>query len=129
VLVQPGGCGSCFLHASFPALRSSIILGLVLVSHRWSQSCKIAVSHRSCLSGCGHWRIWLVSSLGCPQQGQSAICCSFIFTIRQSVVQNPVVNFVVHLHIVIVWPEMTFSMVSQSTRLMLIRQNLAFPVQ
>jgi len=124
--VSAGGCGSCFLHASIPVLRSSIMPGSVSLSRRCSRSCKIAVSHRTCASGCGHWRIWPVSSSGCPQ---SAVGRNFIFAIRHPVAQNPVMNFVVHLRILIVWPETTVSIVAQSTRLVSISRNLVFPAQ
>jgi len=73
-MVHAGGGSLCHLHALMPALRSSMIPGSVLLSWRCSLSCFIVESHSVWDSVLGHCKMCLVSLLGCPHQGQSAVC-------------------------------------------------------
>jgi len=57
------------------------------------------------------------------------VVCFFICAILWLVEQNPVVNLMVHVRMLIVWLFTTFPMVLQSTKFVSMFLNLVFPAQ
>jgi len=123
------GGSTCRHHASMPALMSSMMPGSVSFSLRCSRNCKMAPSHSVCASGLGYCKMWLVSSSRWLQWGHALVVCFFICAILWLVEQNPVVNLMVHVRMLIVWLFTTFPMVLQSTKFVSMFLNLVFPAQ
>jgi len=123
-----GGCLLC-LQALTPLLKSWWCLGPISKSFRSVHSSKIFLSLIACAACSGHWRMCASVSGSVPHHGHAANWCFPHQCIILPVAQKPVVNFVVHLHWVIIMLVTTLWMVCQSMDSMSIPQKCDFPAQ
>jgi len=117
------GVGWFVFHMWNPLLRSAVMFGLVSRSFSIARSYFVFLSPILQALGCGHCSICPVVSILWLHLGQPANSCCPHCCIICPVVQNPVVNLVVHLCCLMVIPGTTICMVGQSMDSISIPQN------